>query len=191
MADSSPYDILELAQLEALTLPIRTEIMETVSYIGPCSVSDLARHLGAKRPVLHFHVRKLLDTGLLLEAGTRGEGQRRENLYRTPGTPMYVVYDRDDPENVAITTQYARNILARAQRLLAQAFESGRICTGGDGRDTYAAQLTAWLTDEELATVNELIEQLHEVMKPSEPSDAKRLHTLTLALAPIRPGADE
>lgn len=185
-----PYDVTSLDQLEMLALPIRTEIVETVSFVGPCSVGDMARLLGAKRPVLHFHVGKLLEVGLLQEAGTRGEGRRRAQLYRTPGAPIYVVYDRDDPCNVEITSQYARNMLARAQRLLAQAFASGKATTNGPDRDTYAAQLTAWLSNEEIAEVNGLIERLHEIMRPAETIAGKQLLSLTLGLAPLHPGEE-
>ena len=40
---SAKFDIKSHEQLEAMALPIRTEIVEVVSYLGPCSIRDLAR----------------------------------------------------------------------------------------------------------------------------------------------------
>ena len=189
---TTPFDITSHEQLEAMALPIRTEIVEVVSYLGPCSIRELARFMDRKRPVLHFHVSKLVEVGLLLEAEARGEGRRREMLYRTLGAPLYVVYDRDDPFNVEMTIRYSKNILARAQRQLAASFSSGTAVTDGKGRDTHATQMTAWLSKSELTRANRLIQELQELMQPTEKITGKRLFSLTLGLAPMHPkGADE
>lgn len=186
------FDIESHEQLEAIALPIRTEIVEVVSYLGPCSIRDLARLMDRKRPLLHFHVAKLVAVGLLLQAGERGEGRRRELLYRTIGGPPYVIYDRDDPFNVEMTIRYSKNILARAQRQLADSFASGAAITDGKHRDTHATQMTAWLSRSELARANRMIEELQKLLKPSKEIEGKQLFSLTLGLAPLRPkGIDD
>ena len=189
---SAEFDIKSHEQLEAMALPIRTEIVEVVSYLGPCSTRDLARLMDRKRPVLHFHVSKLVDVGLLSKAGERGEGRRRELLYRTRGGRLYVVYDRDDPLNVEMTVRYSRNILSRAQRQLADSVSSGTATTDEKTRDTHATQMTAWLSSSELAQVNRKIEELNELLKPSQEIEGKQLISLTIGLAPLHPkGVDE
>lgn len=188
-AKPKPFRIRSLRQLEALALPVRTEIVETVSFLGPCSVGELARLLGRKRPVLHFHVDKLVGVKLLVRCGERGTGRQRETLYRTPGTPVFVVYDRDDPRNVELTARYSRNMLSHTTRLLARALRSRSIRTSGPHRDTYVAQMTAWLSDSELAEVNKLIERLHARLRPSPKTEGKKLCSFVLALTPLSPGA--
>ena len=189
---SAKFEIKSHEQLDAMALPVRTEIVEAVSYLGPCSIRDLARLMDRKRPVLHFHVSKLVDVGLLLEAGERGEGRRRDLLYRTIGGPPYVVYDRDDPFNVEMTIRYSKNVLARAQRQLADSFSSGAAITDGKSRDTHAMQMTAWLSNSELAQVNRMIEEFQTVLKPSQEIEGKQLFSLTLGLAPLHlKGIDE
>lgn len=188
---TKPFRIRSLRQLEALALPVRTEIVESVSFLGPCSVGELARVLGRKRPVVHFHVDKLVDAKLLVKCGERGVGRRRETLYRTPGSPVFVVYDRDDPRNVELTARYSRNMLSRATKLLERALRSRSICTAGPQRDTYVAQMTTWLSDQELAEVNRLIEELHTRLRPSSETEGKKLCSFALVLAPLFPGASE
>jgi len=184
---SGSFKIRSPEQLEAISLPIRTEIVECVACLGPCSVGDLSEIMGQKRPVLYFHVEKLVAAGLLLPDGERGEGRRREITYRTPGTPVYIIYDRDDPHNIELTTRYSKNLFTQIQRQLAKAFASRAAVTNGPSRDTYANQMTAWLSADELSEVNDLIKKLTVLMKPSQPAPGKSLHNLTLGLAPLKP----
>ncbi len=181
------FDIRSIEQLEAMSLPIRTEIVESVGSLGTCSVADLSRVTGRKRPALHFHVDKLVEVGLLIAAGDRGEGRSREVLYRTPGYPMYFVYDRNDPKNIEMTTRYSKNLLTQAQRFLAGAFRSTTIRTSGRRRDTYVTQMTSWLTATELAQVNKHINALHDIMRPRTAHEGKRIFRITLALSPLHP----
>jgi hypothetical protein len=184
-----PYNIRSIRQLEVMALPIRTEIVESVASLGPCSVADLSRVTARKRPALHFHVGKLVEVGLLVEAGDRGEGRNRETLYRTPGFPVYIIYDRNNPKNIEMTTRYSKNLLTQAQRFLARAFRSTTIRTSGRRRDTYVTQMTSWLTAAELVEVNEHIKALHALMRPETAQKGKRLFRLTLALSPLHPEA--
>ncbi|GJM17975.1 MAG: hypothetical protein DHS20C14_01880 [Phycisphaeraceae bacterium] len=92
-----------------------------------------------------------------------------------------------DARIVALTIRYAKNVLARAQRLLGRSFEARGARTRGPFRDTGAIQLTAWLSDDELREVNRHIGLLAERMKPTRPSAGKRLISLTLGLAPFHP----
>lgn len=133
---------------------------------------------------------KLVDVGLLLEAGERGEGRRRETLYRTPGSPVLVQYDPDDPRKVELTSRYARNMLSRSRRLLERALESGAARTSGAARDTYVAEMTAWLSDKDLAAVNRLITQLHRRLRPAPRRKGTKLCRFALALTPVFPGEE-
>jgi len=184
---SSAFDIKSHEHLAAMALPIRTEIVEIVSNLGPLSIGDLSRLMDKKRPLLHFHVSKLLAIGLLLGAGERGDGRSRELLYRTPDGPLYVVYDRNDPINVEMTARYSKNILARAERQITKSFSLGSAVTNGKNRDTHATQMTAWLSNRELAKLNQLVEELRDLMKPSQEIKGKQLLSLTIGLAPLDP----
>ncbi len=181
------FEVTSHLQLEALSLPIRTEIVETLASLGELSIRELGEIMGRKRPVLHFHVDRLVEVGLLRKTGERGEGRKREALYSTPPGHFYVIYDRDDPVNVELTTRYTKNMFSRGLRLLAGAFKTGSIETSGAKRDTYATQMTAWLSPRELAEVNRRIEELHALLQPSQENAGKRLFSLTLGLSPLHP----
>jgi DNA-binding transcriptional ArsR family regulator len=56
---------LLLVQLGALASPHRLRILATLVAEGRQYVSQLARDLGMSRPLLHLHLRKLEDAGLV------------------------------------------------------------------------------------------------------------------------------
>jgi DNA-binding transcriptional ArsR family regulator len=54
-----------LAQLSALASPHRLRILATLVETGRQYVSQLARDVGMSRPLLHLHLQKLEDAGLV------------------------------------------------------------------------------------------------------------------------------
>ena len=54
-----------LAMLAALANPHRLRIVATLSANGRTYVSQLARDLGISRPLLHLHLQKLEEAGLV------------------------------------------------------------------------------------------------------------------------------
>jgi DNA-binding transcriptional ArsR family regulator len=54
-----------LGTLAALANPHRLRILEALQVNGRTYVSQLARELGISRPLLHLHLRKLEDAGLV------------------------------------------------------------------------------------------------------------------------------
>ncbi|HSC18016.1 MAG TPA: winged helix-turn-helix domain-containing protein [Rhizomicrobium sp.] len=54
-----------LAMLAALANPHRLRIVATLSANGRTFVSQLARDLGISRPLLHLHLQKLEEAGLV------------------------------------------------------------------------------------------------------------------------------
>ncbi|MCI3134746.1 ArsR/SmtB family transcription factor [Phenylobacterium aquaticum] len=79
MKDASPPltagDVL-LARLAALASPHRLRIIAALSAGGRNYVSQLAREIGISRPLLHLHLQKLEEAGLVtsqLELGADGK----------------------------------------------------------------------------------------------------------------------
>lgn len=174
-------------QLEALVLPLRGEIVDTVAALGPLSVAEVARHLGKRRPAVHYQVNHLLELGLLLPAGTRGEGRKSEALFKTPGRSIGVVFDAKDPKNVEFTVACVKRALSRAQRVIAQAFTWPGIKTKGPGRNTHSSQVTCRLDAKQLAEVNECIDRLHALCAPTTLQAEGDLYLFTLAVSPLQP----
>ena len=59
------YALVELAVLAALASPHRMRIVAALAGGGRNYVSRLAREIGISRPLLHLHLQKLEDAGLV------------------------------------------------------------------------------------------------------------------------------
>jgi len=178
-------------QMEALALPIRTEIVEMVAYLGPCSIRELAEMLGRKAPALTYHVRLLEERGLLLEAGTRGEGRSREVVYRVPGQPFLVgLDDPSDARKVDLIGRYTRNMLRRAERALLRALPRGRRGLWREGPPPFALrQHTCWVNAEKLERIREHVAAIAELTEPSPPGDDEHLFLVTVTISPLDTGS--
>ena len=67
-----PHDKMLVArpeQLAAITSPARVELLELIGVWGPCAIADVARRMGRAPDSLYYHVRKLVDVGLLERTG--------------------------------------------------------------------------------------------------------------------------
>ncbi|MEM6672494.1 MAG: helix-turn-helix domain-containing protein [Planctomycetota bacterium] len=179
------FEITDPDQLEAIRLPVRAEIVDVVSGLGPVSCCEIAGVLGMRRPAVHYQVNRLLDVGLLLPAGERGDGRNRVALVKTPAREMSLRYAPGDRRKAEQITSYVKLALQRARRLLDRAFTSGRAVTRGSKRNTHVAQSTCRLTASQLARVNQLIDELVAEVAPRGADDEGAHHLLTIALAPI------
>lgn len=61
----SPSEVALLATLQALASPQRLQILAALHANGRNYVSQLAREVGISRPLLHLHLQKLEETGLV------------------------------------------------------------------------------------------------------------------------------
>jgi predicted transcriptional regulator len=70
-------------QRDALTSPLRLEILGQFTEPTPLSVRDLARRMGRTPHSIYYHVHLMARVGLLREVGQRREGGgRSEALYK-------------------------------------------------------------------------------------------------------------
>jgi len=178
------YWIDDPGQLGLLTSAARQAIFDGFQALGACSVADLARELGVPADALYYHVRKMVKAGLLVEQGTRGTARRDEAVYALASPNMRVRYDASDPENVRLLGKAVSAMLQTTQRDFRDGFTPARAVVDGDGRNLWAARLTAWLTEEELGEVNALLERLRDLLRTPRRPGPRQLYAVTWVLAP-------
>lgn len=185
--NSSLYRIRSTRQIEALTSPARQEVVDGLEVAGPCSIAELAELLGRAPDSLYYHVRKLEGVGLIVRAGTRGEGARAEALYDTPG---YMVLDHEPATARERSTlmRLVGSVLRIAERDLRAALESGlaiyRRCAR---RNAWGARAKGWLTREELAEVREHLEAISLIFGRGKKRRGSSLHAVAFVLTPLTP----
>ena len=124
--------------------------------------------MGRRPDSLYYHVRKLSAAGLLVDRGIRGSGRRAEAVYDIPGRPLRLAYDPSDPENVRAVSRVVASMLRSANRDFRGGFRPDLAVVEGDGRNLWAARMKGWLSDDDLAELNTLLNRILEVFHPRE-----------------------
>ncbi|MFG0304652.1 MAG: winged helix-turn-helix domain-containing protein [Phycisphaerales bacterium JB040] len=186
MSKQPEYLVDDPAQLRELGSPVRQALVDAAASIGPCSISELAEQLGRPSDGLYYHVRALLEVGLLVEAGTRATTRRDETLYDTPTRGILrLAYRPGDPENVTAITRIVGGMLRDAERDFASGFTQQLAVTSGPQRTLTASRQRGWLTRDQRAEVNGLLLRLQQIFDEARPGEGTSLQSLTLVLAPI------
>lgn len=178
--------IERLDQLEAIASPVRQELLEAVAASTECSVAELASQLGRRPDALYYHIRKLVEVGLIEEMGSRRTAHREESVYRTRGQPVEIRLDRDDPKKIRTVHRLLGALLRLTDRDLKDAIDSGRGVFEGRGRNAGAGRIKGWLTAEDRREVTRLLTRITEIFRRSRDPSRGRLYALTYAFLPLQ-----
>lgn len=97
-----------LAVLAALASPHRLRIIAALSSGGRNYVSQLARDIGISRPLLHLHLQKLEDAGLVTSRLELSEDGKALNYFE--------VTDFDLPLNAAAIAEVADSVSVSSEK---------------------------------------------------------------------------
>lgn len=162
---------------------MRQEIVDAVAAMGPCSILEIADHLGRAADSLYFHVKKLVKVKLLLEVEKRKAGRHTWVIYALPSRQVRMVYRPAVMKSI-------RKVVAGALRLSLREFDRAIAAkTGvftGPKRNMWGGRIKGWLTDDDLQEVGQLFERILHLMNRHGPSPDRQVHTLGWVLAPAQ-----
>jgi DNA-binding transcriptional ArsR family regulator len=181
--DGRTYVVRSKRQFAALASPARQEIVDVLSQMGTVSVAELAATLGRPADALYYHLRVLKRGELVLHAGYREQGERKEELFRTVSPDVRLQYESGTGGNVLEVTAIVGSMLRLGIRDFRRAFQSGSARVSGSGRELWALRRTGWLTSDEIAKVNQSIESLRQAV--AKPRGRGRLYSITVLLTPV------
>jgi DNA-binding transcriptional ArsR family regulator len=170
-------------QLAVLASAQRQEIVDVLAEMGTVSVAELAATLGRPADALYFHLRALVAAGLVLRAGDRAAGTRREALFRTVAPELLLRYEPRQAANRTAVAAIVRSMLRLGIRDFDRAQESGDVVVSGARRELWALRKTGRVSPERIAGVNRAIKNLvHAVVTPQGKG---RLYAVTVLLTPL------
>jgi hypothetical protein len=175
------------AAVSSLISPVRQEIVDTIEALGgDAAVADIAAQLGRPADGIYYHLRRLVESGVLRESGDPGDGGGRR--YRTVarrGTRLRLKYGHGTRADPATVARVVGGMLRTSERDFGRALRGGAATGAGPVRDLWASRLKGWVGDGELREINRLLVRLGELLQ--QPRDARhdRLVTLAWMLAPI------
>lgn len=173
------------SQLKQLTSPVRLAIIDSIAAMSIASISDLAKDLGLPADSLYYHVKKLVDSGLLIEKGMQETSRRDEVVYSLPKAKIRIKYDLEKVENYRLITKIFSSVLRSTSKDFELAFENPNAMVEGPKRNLWGAQLRGWLNNDEIEEVNILLNRLHEVFESAEKKEGKNLHSITWIITPL------
>ena len=176
------------AQREALTSPLRLEILGQFTGPTPLSVRELAERMGRTSHSVYYHVHRLARVGLLREVGLRpGGAGRGETLYQPVQDTIRVDSAEPGAEDAIRRTMAAA--FRMAQRDLDTALESAARRAPADPPGL-ATRLHFRATPREMREVRRHLQAAIDTVRREARRGARgttgSMYSLTLALLPLR-----
>jgi DNA-binding MarR family transcriptional regulator len=179
------------AQRRAFSSPLRQEILTFFASGRSLSVREVAELMGRPPSAIHYHVRLLVQSGLLVKSGERREGRRREAEYSRVAEAIAVPPNSQSLEegDHTLALETIASGFRMAERDIKAALSGGTARREGDDRNFYAIRAHLRLSQREMAELNRRLNALLgvvlESMRREQPSDEDEFVSLTLALVPL------
>jgi DNA-binding Lrp family transcriptional regulator len=174
------------AQRQAISSPMRLEILGYFSADRALSVREVAERMGRPATAIHYHVRLLEESGLLQKSGERRDGRRREAEYIKVAEAIGIPAEEDE-HGLALKTTASG--FRAAERDMKAALAEGAARTEGEDRNFLATRIHCRIGREEMAEINRRLDALLgavlDAMRREETRDDDEFVSLTLALLPL------
>ena len=172
-------------QLDALTSPVRMQIASTLEAEGLLSVRELATRLERSPQSLHFHVKRLRETGWIREAARRRTARRPEAVYALARDRVTFGQDRPTRPAVDAAVRAASAVLRQAQREYAAAAEAAFEDGAWPALGLHAQREQVRLTRSELRELERKLRDLTNTLHRFAANPRGRSFVLTLCVAPL------
>jgi len=186
MARKTIERIRTAEQFRALSAPATFEVFEALHGGGPATAAELGPRLGRKANSLHYHVKKLLRLGLVVQVDARRSGARTEAVYDVTAEHFQGPTIQKNLRMRKATTDAVAAILRLANRNFANASDRpGTLRDTGAARNILAERKKAWLGKRELAEANKHLDALARIFADNHDNQRGALCALTMVLTPL------
>jgi len=173
-------------QLKAVQSPIRHDLMDRLTVLGPSSVSVLAAALGCRPTAIYRHIRSLQRAGLVLPVTTAGARGRPATIYKAIAPRVRMARAPRNPKNRDILARIARTMANLAAREYGDAFRRGEWKVEGPGRNHWFFRLYTAPSPAKLARINALLDEVATLIWTPDPVPGPLLR-ITWIMSPTPP----
>jgi DNA-binding transcriptional ArsR family regulator len=153
--------VVEARQIRALVSPARRDILDAVTAIGPCSVSELAAALGRPADGLYYHIRPLMRARLLTGTGGEGNGLQLDVVNRG----FHLKYQPGSVANRRAVLRAVGAMVRSSERTFRRAYRPGTAVVSGARRNLWAGRARGALSQKELGEVHALIKRIVAILR--------------------------
>ena len=182
------FVIRRAEQLAALSSPVRCRIVESLSVHGPSSVREIASRVDRLPESLYYHVRALVDVGIVLQRGKRKVGRRSEAVYRLVAPRLVIDPKQRSRAYLEALTGTCAAVLRLAERNYRTSVDRGGFTLSGAKRSLLVRRCTARLDRAGLTELNQLLDRVADLLEEHEDSKSSDTYALTIVLTQLADG---
>ena len=181
------YWIMSRTQLSALANPLRHDIVDRLTALGPLSAGALAAALGRRTTAIYRHLAILQRVALVRAIAQPRTGRGRPGMtYAAVAAHIRFARAQREPRNRAAMTRIARAVAVQAARDYAAAFASKQRSTEGRSRNHGFFRLFTAPSPARLARINATVDRLMKLIWTPDPKPG-RLLSVAWFMSPIAP----
>ena len=177
--------IRDPATIEVLASPLRQRLLDRLESRGPCSVRELADALGRRPDALYYHVKLLIEHGLIREVEQRATGTSPESVYDLCHRRWHIAYEPDDPQHASALAKVTKQVLRAAAQDFAAGLDHADARGRGPTRNLWSLRLEAHLDEAEQRALVGHLEAIVALLRKPKRGRTGQLTALTWVLAPL------
>ncbi len=148
------------------------------------SVKELASAVGRKPSAVYHHIKLLLATDLICDAGSRIVNRRHERLFRTPSRRMRMLRALADPQNREQIKELVAATARQSVRDLHCALDRDGVLTEGEQRNLGVFRLVNTPGEKSLREINRRLDEIAEILWADSENGDQRI-ALAWTMAPL------
>lgn len=172
---------------ESILSPVRREIVESMQELGPCSIADVARATGRPADGLYRHVRILVASGFLVEAGTRAGRRNPERLYDAAANDFLAprVHRGGPAAERDMIVRTADALAKSVVRTMRGSAAAKRLHCEDHARNFAVVHFVSWLTPERFEEVRDLAARMARVLERGRKDRRGDLYEALVLASPV------
>lgn len=178
------YYVLDQAQLECMASAVRQNMVDQLAAHGDLSMKELAVLIGRKPASIYHHLNKLLEVGLVCEAGSRVINRKVEKLYATPSRRMRLARALEEANHDESMEEIVRALCRQTDRDFTRGLTHEGAKRRGAKRNLRFFRLVSRVSPKRLAEINAKLDEIAELLWEDPDSDETAV-ALTWVLAPV------
>ena len=174
----------EARTLKAIASPLRMELIQAFVHGDRLTVQDIARHVGKPHSSLYYHIRKLVDVGVLVEVEKRLKGRRYESVYSVVAERLEFAASESASAQRDAMSRLVTSMLRQASREFETALESDTLA----GHEVFQAgrRQRAWLTAKDLAQIETLLDRIEKICTKRTREEGTKLYSMLSLMVPLK-----
>ena len=178
-------------QLAALASPVRSRIIEALAVDGPSSVRQIAARLDRAPEALYYHIRGLVDVGLVVLEGKRKVGRRAEAIYRRIATRFILDTKQRSKTYIDAMAGTCSAMLRLAERNYRASVDRGGFALDGPERSLMVRRYAMRLDRAGLAQLNRRLDHVAELHEGQAASRGGDPYAVTIVLSQLSGRPDD